>query len=258
MDIILFLTTIVPPLLFLCITYWLDGKEKEPKGLILLLFALGGMSTLPIAIAEGIGMAFNFFPADSVIYAFVDNFFNIAVCEELGKFLCMFSITWNCKHFNHKYDAIVYAVAVSIGFATIENILYVLEYQSLDGSGMSVAISRMIFSIPAHLVFAICMGLFYGPMKKAANHKQNILMVVFCVLSLFVPMFLHGLYDFCLSVDSILLTLLFIVLVVIMDIGGIIISVVSSLTDQKITISEPDIDASSIVTNIMSAKAAKN
>lgn len=230
----LLLLAAVPPLAFLAWVYYLDEKEKEPKGLIIALFIMGVVSVLPIAFAELIVGLFNFFPADSVSYAFVENFMNVAVCEEVSKFLCMFALTWKNKNFNYKYDAIVYAVAVSIGFATMENILYVFAWQIEDGSGLSVAITRMLLSIPGHLVFAICMGLFYGRMKMATNDLDKTRKIIFCVLSLLCPIIMHGFYNFCLSVENGWFVLLYFAFVIFLDVLGVKLTVSTSSNDEKI------------------------
>lgn len=165
-------------------------------------------------------------------------FFNIALCEELGKFLCMHKIAWKNKNFNYRYDAIVYAVAVSLGFATLENILYVFSNQANNGSGLTVALSRMLLAIPAHLMFAIAMGVFYGLLKNAANKKNACGTVMLSILTLIVPIILHGIYDFCLMVENVWYILLFFAFVVFMDIAGLIIIIASSKTDKAIAAAE--------------------
>lgn len=67
--------------------------------------------------------------------------------------------TWRNPNFNYRFDGIVYAVFVSLGFAAFENIQYVLHY------GLSVALPRAIFAVPGHMSFAVFMGLFYGRAK---------------------------------------------------------------------------------------------
>ena len=71
----------------------------------------------------------------------------VAPAEELGKFIVLRSITWKNKHFNYSYDAIVYAVFVSLGFAALENITYVF------GSGVGTAFLRMFTAVPTKSAF---------------------------------------------------------------------------------------------------------
>ena len=231
---ILFILAIGPPFLMMAIIWYFDKLEREPKTLMLLLFFLGMLSCLPIAFSELFLGLFNFFPQDSLIYNFVDMFFVVGVSEEIGKYIILFLCTWWAKSFTHKYDAIVYSVAVSLGFATLENIMYILSSQFETGDGLLVAIIRGLFSIPGHCSWAIIMGLFYGLTKHCWNKKKYLLSCLYFVLSLSIPIFLHGLFDFCLVAKSILLILVFLMLVFVVDISCIVIIILSVKYDKML------------------------
>jgi RsiW-degrading membrane proteinase PrsW (M82 family) len=68
-------------------------------------------------------------------------------------------VLYNNKNFNEPFDGIVYAVIVSMGFATIENIIYVFQY------GFATGILRLFTAVPAHAAFGILMGYFLGKAK---------------------------------------------------------------------------------------------
>ncbi len=91
-------------------------------------------------------------PAYTILLAFLV----VAVVEEGTKFVFLKLRTWRDPNFNFRFDGIVYAVFVSLGFAAFENINYVLGY------GLTVALPRAVLAIPAHMGFAVFMGLFYG------------------------------------------------------------------------------------------------
>lgn len=78
------------------------------------------------------------------LHSFLVGFIGVALVEELYKALFVYKKGYNNKAFNYMYDGIVYAVFTSLGFATLENILYVLEY------GQSAALLRALVSVPAH------------------------------------------------------------------------------------------------------------
>jgi RsiW-degrading membrane proteinase PrsW (M82 family) len=65
----------------------------------------------------------------------------------------------NNPYFDEHFDGIVYAVCVGMGFAGLENIMYV--FQNMD-DWMSVSVARAIFSVPGHFFFAVSMGYFYS------------------------------------------------------------------------------------------------
>ena len=81
-------------------------------------------------------------------------FLVVAAVEEGSKFFFLYRRTWHDPNFNFRYDAIVYAVFVSLGFAAFENVKYVFNY------GLSVALPRAILAIPGHMGFAVFMGFF--------------------------------------------------------------------------------------------------
>ena len=122
----LFALALIPVIGLLIFIYFNDKKEKEPIWLLLLLFGVGAASVVSAIVLELIGAAIlgAFFPTDSVIKGTLDAMLIVAPAEELGKFIVLRSITWKNKHFNYSYDAIVYAVFVSLGFAALENITY--------------------------------------------------------------------------------------------------------------------------------------
>lgn len=214
---VLFLLAIGPPFLMLFLIWYFDKLEREPKKLMFLLFLVGMVSCFPIAFAELFLDLFNFFPENSFLYHFFEMFFIVGLCEELGKFAILFLCTWFNKNFSHKYDAIVYSVAVSLGFATLENVMYVLSSQIEDGSGLFVAILRSLLSIPGHCSFAIFMGVFYGLAKAAFIKKEQAKGFLYIGTSIIMPILLHGFFDFCLSIEGILIKLVFLLFIAMVD-----------------------------------------
>lgn len=97
--------------------------------------------------------------------------------------------TWEDPNFNYRFDSIVYAAYVSLGFAAFENILYVFQY------GIGIAPLRAVFSIPGHLSFSILMGLFYGRARYSADLYQKSQTIVFMIIAFLSAIALHGTYD---------------------------------------------------------------
>lgn len=132
-------------------------------------------------------------------------YLGVGIIEEGAKLYLLKKETWNRPYFQTCYDGIVYAVFVSLGFAAFENVKYVMAY------GLSVAVTRALFAIPAHMAFAVLMGMFYGRAKQAACHRKSFLTGFFAVLCYAVPVALHCAYDSMASVE----TLPFILIVVV-------------------------------------------
>jgi hypothetical protein len=108
----------------------------------------------------------------------------------LGKFLISTCVTWKNKSFKHSYDAIVYTACVSLGFALLENILYVFT------GGISTGIFRAFTAVPLHCGVGVIMGAFYGKARESAYKEDSGAVIGFMALAYIVPVIIHGAYDY--------------------------------------------------------------
>lgn len=230
---ILLIAALLPPLLLIVYIWKLDKIEKEPAGLLVKLFFFGCLTTFAAMILEAIGerilvgifgAAYNSLIAQAILYFVV-----VAWSEEGVKRFVLRRVTWNHPAFDYRFDAIVYAVAVSLGFAALENIEYVFGY-----GGLAVAGVRAITAIPLHCIAGIFMGHYYGEAKMAETRGDASGAKRYLFLSLFVPILIHGFYDFCATRESGLLTLIYWVFVIILDIIAIACVRKYSRTDARI------------------------
>ena len=132
----------------------------------------------------------------TVWYLLLDNFVIVACSEELAKLLPVRLAAWDHPAFDYRFDAIVYSVSSALGFAAVENILYVLQ------SDLRTAVSRAILSVPGHFFFAVSMGLLLSRAKQAECCGQLRRRRMLALLALAVPTLLHGLWDFLLAAGS--------------------------------------------------------
>lgn len=147
--------------------------------------------TIPVIFAEkAISSILPFIFNGKIGYAFGDAFLVAALCEEIFKLLAVYILVWKNPNFNERFDGIVYAVFVSLGFAMTENIMYVFS------NGMSTGIARAFTAVPAHAMFGIMMGYYLGLAKFSKKGKLSLLLLAF-----FIPFLIHGIYDFILMVD---------------------------------------------------------
>lgn len=187
----LLIASITPVLILLYLIFKKD-KNKEPIGLLAKCF-FGGFLSIIIALIIGLLMTYIGNAFQSPLFkSFYDAFFVAAIPEEFSKFIILYWIIWKSKFFDEHYDGIIYAVFVSLGFALVENILYVFE------SGIGIAFMRAILAVPGHGLFAVAMGYF---LSLAKFNKQSNLQK-YLVLSLVVPIGLHGTYDFLIMYSS--------------------------------------------------------
>lgn len=200
---------VIPSMILFFVVWYGDRVEKEPPRLLLKLFLFGALSTVSAVILELVGelMLGIFTEEGSLLYLLLNNFIFVALVEEGGKYFFLKLATWKNPEFNYTFDAVVYAVAVSLGFATIENILYVLTGGIIGG--VVIAFIRGLLSVPGHVIFAVFMGYFYGMAKYAHATGNEKKCRVHLMLALVVPVLLHGFYDFCLTTKSWIFILIF-------------------------------------------------
>ena len=123
----------------------------------------------------------------------MENTVGVALVEEFSKWLVLMLIVWKNRNFDYRYDGIVYAVSASLGFAALENILYVVSY------GTGVSVGRAIFAIPGHATFGVFMGYWLSRAKNFWLDEKLIRMKICKLFALCIPMLIHGAYDFLLS-----------------------------------------------------------
>ena len=217
-TVLYFLAAVLPSIVLFIYVYRKDKIEKEPMDLILKLLLLGGLlSTIVSIILEIIAeyaqtYYFTNHYYSMTVVGIVAAFF-VGLIEEGSKFFFMKKFTWKNPNFNYTFDGVVYAVAVSLGFAAIENILYVFFY-----AGIESALSRAILTIPAHMSFAVFMGVFYGQAKAYDHRNMKFEKNVMLVLAYIIPVLLHTTYDGCLMVDIESAIIFFFIFVIILDI----------------------------------------
>ena len=208
----------VIPSIILFIFVWRNDKtEKEPASLLLKLFAFGALTIISAVVIGQLGTFFlrAILPTASLLYIFIDNFFLTALVEEGGKYFVLKKATWKHPAFNFTFDAVVYAVCVSLGFATLENIIYLI-----DGD-LGTAVLRGLLSVPGHVSYAIFMGYYYGMAKLASIHGDETGRKRYLTKALWIPVILHGFYDFCLSTQYDILILFIVVFELILSIVAI-------------------------------------
>ncbi|MCW5912868.1 MAG: PrsW family intramembrane metalloprotease [Cyclobacteriaceae bacterium] len=169
--------------------YLKDHHEREPIGLLLRAFLFGLLSVIVTFILSGIIDLFVSIDKNSLSEQAVHAFLIVALVEEFSKFIFVRGILYNNIHFNEPFDGIVYSVLVSMGFATLENVLY-----AFDG-GMGTAIMRMFTAVPAHATFAVLMGYYLG--KAKFEHKKS----YYALHALGVATLFHGAYDYFLFIS---------------------------------------------------------
>ncbi len=171
---------IAPGLALLSYFYLKDQYETEPLYLVLRSFIFGALLVFPIMFLQYVLDVENVFSSE-LLYTFVA----IGLLEEFFKWFILFFTIYQHVHFNEHYDGIVYGVSVSLGFATLENILY------LFANGVEHAFGRAILPVSSHALFGVLMGYYLGKGKFSSEKFRKRWIVFSCII----PILLHFIYD---------------------------------------------------------------
>ncbi|MEO7313238.1 MAG: PrsW family glutamic-type intramembrane protease [Chitinophagaceae bacterium] len=169
--------------------YWRDRQDREPIKLLFVCFLLGIVSALlAILIDKGLEpIQTEMTEPGTIPDKLFTAFIMAAFVEELCKFSMCRIYAYPKKAFNEPLDGIVYMVMVAMGFATIENVMYVF---SNPETGMQVGLLRMFLAVPGHACWGVIVGYFMGLAKFKPRNK-----FLYMVIGLICGMLLHGTYD---------------------------------------------------------------
>lgn len=173
---------IAPGLALLSYFYLKDEYETEPLPLTFKAFTLGALLVFPIMFIQYVIEFENLVDSN-----FLNAFFTSSLLEEFFKWFILYYTVYNHVEFDKPYDGIVYSTAVSLGFATMENIFYLIA------NGVEYAIGRALLPVSSHALFGVAMGYYLGRGKFSHTAKK-----LWISLSLLIPFILHGTYDFIL------------------------------------------------------------
>jgi len=210
---VLFILSLAPTCAALFYMYIRDKYEKEPVRLLVTGLLFGMLITFPImqtATYSTLLLPLNSGRlGDAAFTAFVSS----SLVEEAFKFTVLFFLIWFNKNLNEPLDGIVYAVFISLGFAGIENVLYVFNPEL---GGISTAVLRAVFSVPGHALFGVMMGYYFALAKFEPNKRAKHLFSAFIGAWL-----LHGAYNFILMSGMTYWFVVFVPFVLLMWRGGL-------------------------------------
>ncbi|MEC1525996.1 glutamic-type intramembrane protease PrsW [Neobacillus niacini] len=176
------LAGIAPGLALLSYFYLKDKYEPEPVSMVLNTFFYGALIIIPIAFFEYILKEENIVQYDSIF-----AIFSSGLIEEFFKWSILFFIAYKSSEFDEPFDGIVYGTSISLGFATAENILYLMN------NGMEFALTRALLPVSSHALFGVIMGYYISKAKFTKGLKWPLFLS-----SLLIPALLHGIFNFLL------------------------------------------------------------
>lgn len=185
---IVLLAAVLPAFLLVLYIWWKDKYQREPFGQMAKGFLYGIISAGIALVLETGLQAIALVPAEvnTFFQAAWKAFLGAAIPEELAKLLMLWLLLRNNKYFDERFDGIVYAACVGMGFAATENIIYLFSNME---SWQSVAVGRALFAVPGHFLFAVAMGYFYSMIYFGDMSWRKASRIFWA------PVLLHGVYD---------------------------------------------------------------
>jgi RsiW-degrading membrane proteinase PrsW (M82 family) len=173
---------VAPGVSLLTYLYLKDRYDAEPIHMVVRMFLLGVLIVVPIVVIQhGLQLWLGDQP---VLFSFVES----AGIEEFVKWFVLYHMIYNHTEFDEPYDGIVYAASISLGFATLENVMYAVYSPATYGT----LLMRALLPVSGHALFGVMMGYYVGKAKFATASKRNI----YLGISLALPLLLHGTYDY--------------------------------------------------------------
>lgn len=195
MNIFLILIAVFPPIYFLLFFHFKSQEKEHALSKIFFIFFLGIIILLPVLFIELIiDSIIKESIANIYLSSFLTSFIVAASCEEIAKYLIIKKFIYYNDNFNTIMDGIIYTISVSLGFATLENLIYIFNY------GLNIGYIRAFTAIPLHVFASGIMGYYIGRAKSENNLKQTNFLLKKGLLT---AVIIHGLYNFFIFLSEI-------------------------------------------------------
>lgn len=192
--IIMLLAGLLPAILLVIYVKYRDREQPEPWGKIVKGIFFGVLSVVVSVLISQVWdilpylLGFGWIYDVPIIRGIFIAFYNAAIPEETAKLLLLWLLLRSNKEFDQNIDGIVYAVCIAMGFAGLENVMYIFNAE--DEPWQAVAITRCLFAVPGHYIFGVLMGFFYSIVHFRPNKFGKYKNMIW-----FAPVVAHGLYD---------------------------------------------------------------
>ncbi|HPH35750.1 MAG TPA: PrsW family glutamic-type intramembrane protease [Methanoregulaceae archaeon] len=185
----LFLLAVAPAAFWLWYFYNKDRYEPEPLSWILMVYIFGIVVTIPVAFIEG--------TLSIIVPEFLIVVMVAPIVEEAGKYLVVKKTVWESLEFDEPVDGIIYAAAAGLGFATLENVIYV--FSALETSlllALQTGLLRALISVPGHVLFSAMWGYSLGKARFLPQEQRTGVIATGLILAMaFHALFNLLLYD---------------------------------------------------------------
>jgi len=182
---IAFLIGLIPALFWLW--FWLREDKTKPEPILLIAIAfVAGMAVVPLTLPLQ-SAAISIYQGNNLMWVWV-------IIEEVLKYAAaLFVVLWN-REVDEPIDFVVYLIAIALGFAALENALFLLT-PLMNSEIATVAVTGSFRFLGATLLHVLCSATI-GMALALAFYKSRIWRVVYGTVGLFIAILLHGLFNF--------------------------------------------------------------
>jgi len=192
-TLIAFIMAAAPALFLLYYFYKKDRSHPKSKKMVLKIFLIGIIYTVPVfGLEQIVSVIYERYQWPPLLAAFFEAFVVAALCEEYIKFRIIKTYVYSSGHLRKIFDGIMYTVTASLGFACMENIVFVIN------GTMETALNRGLTAVPMHAICSGMMGYYIGRARLTAsvNRQKNLMNI-----GLGAAILIHGGYDFLLLIS---------------------------------------------------------
>ncbi len=195
----LFLSLI--PIIIIAVAMYKIDIDKEPKKVLRQIF----ISSIVIGLIGGLISSYLTKFIDTLnfnsifVYNIVKYFFIVAFIEEICKFIPAKLIGMKSKYHTSYFDTLLYFTFAGLGFACIENIMYVMTFT------IKTAFIRGLLSVPGHILFSVILGIFIGLANREKlinNNKTNEKSIIYTTLGFVISSGVHALFNIGLTLKT--------------------------------------------------------
>lgn len=187
MTFALLATSAIAPSLLLVWFFHARDAFPEPPRVLWTTFFLGMLIVAPVLLFAWPSYLLAQEIEIPLLHGFIAAFFGAAIPEEIFKLLVLWGYSMRHAEFDEPMDGIVYGATASLGFATLENVLYV------SSEGGATAIMRAFTAVPGHACLGAIMGYYVGRARFCQGQRERRSLML---KALIIPTLLHGAYDF--------------------------------------------------------------
>ena len=188
----------VPALVAMWFVDRLDRKRPEPATLRRKVAFFGALSVIPAIIIElllsaEVGSKLD--PEFTYQGASFKAYVVAAGVEEACKILVVYWIVWRRPEFDERMDGIVYASRAGLGFALVENVMYLLVLAPTVEAQLQMWILRAVLAVPGHAMWTGMIGAM-AARKRFDNQGLGLIGGYLLAVAF------HGAYDLALFVQQ--------------------------------------------------------